>query len=84
LWTARMREEYPPRGNINGRFGPTTRIRYNRLEILDLDRSNGTAVVAVDLVEDRTDGTQRRYIGTWDLVLTGRGWLMDDPHFQGG
>ncbi len=77
-----MLAEYPQAGYIDGRFAPTTRIDLNRNEVVALDSSAGTAVVAVDLVEYRSSGpSPRRFIGSWDLVLTGEGWRMDEPHF---
>ena len=81
LWTARLRQEYPPETNINGRFDRTTKIVINRLSIRSMSLSKKTAVVFVDLTEYRRSQTARRYIGTWDLVLTRSGWLMDEPHF---
>lgn len=82
LWTDRMLAEYPQAGYIDGRFAPTTRIDLNRNEVISLDSSAGTAVVAVDLIEHRTvEPTPRRFIGRWDLVLTSSGWRMDEPHF---
>jgi eukaryotic-like serine/threonine-protein kinase len=82
LWTARMRQEYPPRGYIDGRFAPTTRIDLRRNEITSLDRRAGTATVAVDLIEYRTvEPSPRRFVGWWELVLVDGRWLMDRPHF---
>jgi len=76
-----MRKEYPSKGNIDGRFGRTTRIDINRLSIRSTDRATKTAVVFVDLTEYRDSGPARQYVGTWDLVLRSTGWLMDEPHF---
>jgi hypothetical protein len=82
LWTDRMRAEYPPDGYIDGRFAPTTAIDLNRNEVIALNSAAGTAVVAVDLIEHRTvEPTPRRFVGTWDLVRTPSGWLLDEPHF---
>ena len=82
LWTARMRNEYPPNEYIAGRFSRTTRIDLRRNEVVQFDASSGTAVVAVDLVEYRTvEPSPRRFVGSWDLVLTDDGWRMDEPHF---
>jgi len=76
-----MRSQYPPDSYINGRFTPTTRIDINRLSIRSQSLANRTAVVFVDLYEYRTNGERRHWVGTWDLVLTSSGWLMDEPHF---
>jgi tRNA A-37 threonylcarbamoyl transferase component Bud32 len=82
LWTRRMREQYPPEGNIDGRFAPTTRIDIDRLSIERMSLRNGTAVVSVAITEYRSSGpSPRRFAGTWELVLTDAGWLMDEPHF---
>ena len=52
LWTAEMRDRYPPAGNIDGRFAPTTAIDLRRNEIVAFDPDAGSATVAVDIVED--------------------------------
>ena len=73
LWSSRMRSQYPPSGYINGRFAPTTAIDIQRLVIRSQSLAQRTAVVYVDLLEYRDDGTRRHYVGTWDLVLTSSG-----------
>jgi hypothetical protein len=80
LWSPRMRAQYPPSGYINGRFTPTTSIDIQRLSTRSEKRANRTATVFVDLLEHRTNGETRHWVGTWDLVLTSSGWLMDRPH----
>ena len=82
LWTAEMRERYPPAGNIDGRFAPTTDIELVRNEIVAMDVTAGTANVAVDIIEYRESGpSPRRFVGDWDLVLVDGRWLMSDPDF---
>jgi serine/threonine-protein kinase len=82
LWTRRMRAEYPPRQNIDGRFAPTTDVDINRLRIVSMSLRERRSVVFVDLTEYRSSGpSPRRFVGTWELVLTQAGWLMDEPHF---
>ena len=82
LWSARMRQAYPPKGYVDGRFAMTTRIDLVRDLLVAIDRDAGTALVAVDLIEYRTvEPSPRRFVGSWDLVLTSRGWRMDEPHF---
>ena len=77
-----MRERYPPDGYIDGRFAPTTRIDITSLRIERMSVSSGTALVSVALTEYRSSGpSPRRFSGTWELVLSGRGWLMNEPHF---
>jgi serine/threonine-protein kinase len=79
LWTASMRERYPPDEYIDGRFSRTASIALNRNEVVAL--KGDAAVVAVDLTETLDDGEVRRWVGSWDLVLTGEGWRMNDPDF---
>jgi hypothetical protein len=81
LWSPRMREQYPPKQYIDGRFAPTTAIEIRRLAITSESVARRTATVAVDLIERRQDGSTRHWVGSWDLVLTSAGWLMDQPHF---
>jgi hypothetical protein len=81
LWTASMRNRYPPSEYIVNRFSGTTRIVLNRNQVVSLNEQAGTAVVAVDLTEYRTDGSVRRFVGSWDLVRTSAGWRMNDPDF---
>jgi hypothetical protein len=77
LWTSDMRQRYPPGENIDGRFSATERIVLNRNEVVS--QSGNAAVVAVDLTEYRSGGEVRRYVGSWDLVLTDAGWRLHDP-----
>jgi hypothetical protein len=76
-----MKSQYPPSTYINGRFSPTTRIDINRISITSMSVANKTAKVFVDLTEYRTNGSTRHWVGSWDMVLTSSGWLMDRPHF---
>ena len=82
LWTRSMRERYPPDGYIDGRFAPTTRIDITGLRIERMSLDAGTALVSVALTEYRSSGpSPRRFAGSWELVLSDRGWLMNEPHF---
>ena len=47
LWTAKMRQRYPPEGDMDGRFAPTTDIDLQRNEIVAFDPDAGAATVAV-------------------------------------
>ena len=76
-----MRNRYPPDEYIADRFRATTRIDLNRNQVVSLNEQAGTAVVAVDLTEYRSDGSVRRFAGSWDLVRTSAGWRMNDPDF---
>jgi hypothetical protein len=83
LWTARMQAAYPPAENIRRRFAQTEQINLRRADIVTLDEAGGRATVAVDLVEVTSSAT-RRYVGTWQLVRVGGGWLLDQPNLQAG
>jgi len=81
LWTAEMRERYPPRQYIDGRFAQTTRIDLPGLSTLS--RNGDVARVAVTIVEYRRDeSTPRRYEGAWDLVRRDGRWLLADPDLR--
>ncbi|MBI2755859.1 MAG: hypothetical protein HYX52_04020 [Chloroflexi bacterium] len=80
LWSARMRMEYPPTENIDRRFAATRQIRVDRMNIVSINETTGRARVAVDLTEV-TDSGARQLSGTWDLVATAGGWLLDRPSF---
>jgi hypothetical protein len=77
LWSDRMRASYPPRTNIWGRFDATSSIVARSASLTSANP--GSAAVAVDLIETRNDGTVRRWVGTWYLVRSGSGWLLDQP-----
>jgi hypothetical protein len=84
LWSPRMRGEYPPSRYIDGRFDATTRIDVHRLRIRRMSVASRDAVVSIDITEYRSSGSLRRWVGTWDLVLIGGSWRMDDPHLAAG
>ena len=81
LWSASMRERYPPSVYIDERFSRTARIDLNGLSLIDLDAQAGTARVAVDLTEFLDDGSSRRFRGAWDLIATNAGWRLHQPYF---
>jgi eukaryotic-like serine/threonine-protein kinase len=81
MWTAELRDRYPPSLYIDDRFARTARIDLQRAELVRSSLASGTATVAVDLVEVLDDGTTRRFVGSWDLVRAGDGWLLADPDF---
>jgi hypothetical protein len=83
LWTPRMQAAYPPAENIRRRFAQTEEISLRRADIISMDEAAGRATVAVDLVEVTSFAT-RRYVGTWQLVRAGAGWLLDQPNLQAG
>jgi hypothetical protein len=79
LWSDAMKRRYPPQGFINGRFARTTSIVINRLALVSQKGSKAT--VAVDITETLSDGRRGRYVGSWNLIRSGNGWLLDQPRF---
>jgi hypothetical protein len=79
LWSPRMRAAFPPADNIDRRFGQTQQVVVNRAEVVSMNGDQAT--VAVDLVELDTAG-QRHYVGTWSVVRSPDGWLLDQPNLQ--
>ncbi|HEX9267741.1 MAG TPA: serine/threonine-protein kinase [Candidatus Limnocylindria bacterium] len=77
LWSDRMRASYPPQTNIWGRFDRTSSIVARSASLTSA--RPGSAAVAVDLIETLSDGTVRHWVGTWYLVRSGSGWLLDQP-----
>jgi hypothetical protein len=77
LWSDRMRASYPPQTNIWGRFDRTSSIIARSASLTSAQP--GSAAVAVDLIETLSDGSVRRWVGTWYLVRSGSGWLLDQP-----
>jgi hypothetical protein len=77
LWSDRMKASYPPQTNIWGRFDATSSIVARSASLTTANP--GSAAVAVDLIETRSDGTVRHWVGTWYLVRSGSGWLLDQP-----
>ncbi len=77
MWSDRMRASYPPQTNIWGRFDRTRSIVARSASVTSANP--GSAAVAVDLIETLSDGTTRRWVGSWYLVRSGPGWLLDQP-----
>jgi hypothetical protein len=79
LWTTRMQARFPPAEYIDHRFAATQQIgvRAERL----LGAGDGVAVVYVDVIES-IDGQTRRWVGTWQLVDTDAGWLLNQPNLR--
>ncbi len=79
LWSQRMRANFPREGNLDNRWRETADITFSQLYVVS--QTQTTATVQVDFVETRDDGSSRRFIGWWELVRSGDGWLLDQPHF---
>jgi hypothetical protein len=83
LWTPRLRAAFPPAESITARFSHTRALVLERADVVALDDAAGKATVAVT-VREELDGPpgERRYTGTWDLVRTADGWLLDQPDLR--
>ena len=79
LWSPAMQSVFPPTVFIDQRFSTTEQldVRADRL----VANSGDTAVVYVDVIEV-IGGGQRHWTGTWELVDTSTGWLLDRPNLQ--
>jgi len=79
LWSAAMQEQYPPAEYIDRRFMATQQI--NLMAERVVATGGGVAVVYVDIVE-LSGGQTRRWVGTWQLVHSASGWLLNHPDLQ--
>jgi hypothetical protein len=76
LWSPQMQAEFPPAEYIDQRFAATRRIdlRTERL----VAAGGGVAVVYVDIIEV-IGGQTRHWAGTWQLIDSPSGWLLNRP-----
>ena len=79
LWSDRMKANFPRQGNLDGRWANTVSVAVN--DVRPLSQSGERMTVAIDFVETLTDGTSRRFVGSWQLVASNDGWLLDSPSF---
>lgn len=79
LWSSRMQARYPPAVYIDHRFASTQQINLQAARILG--NRDGAAVVFVRVVEV-LDGQTRYWVGTWQLVSSDSGWLLDQPNLR--
>src|SRR5438094_322358 len=79
LWSAAMQEQYPPAEYIDRRFMATQQI--NLMAERVVATGGGVAVVYVDIVE-LGGGQTRHWVGTWQLVNSASGWLLNHPDLQ--
>lgn len=79
LWTRRMQAQFPPAQFINHRFAATQQINLQAARIIG--NRGGQATVDVRVVEI-LDGQTRHWVGTWQLVNTGSGWLLNQPNLR--
>jgi hypothetical protein len=79
LWTPRMQAQYPPTEYIDHRFAATQAINLRAERALGDD--GGLALVYVDVVEV-IGGQTRHWVGTWQLLDTASGWLLNRPNLR--
>jgi hypothetical protein len=79
LWSDRMRAGFPREGNLDNRWRDTADVSFTQLYVVE--QTQTTAKVQVEFVETKDNGSSRRFIGWWELVRSGDGWLLDQPHF---
>ena len=84
-WSPRMRATYPPPVYLVDRFARTRQITVRRADVLFLDEAAGRAPVAVEVAETSSfPAFNRTWHGSWRLVRTPGGWLLDQPNFGAG
>jgi len=76
LWSATMQAQYPPADYINRRFAATQQINLMAERVVAIGA--GVAIVYVDIVE-LSGGQTRHWIGTWQLINSPSGWLLNHP-----
>ena len=81
LWTEQLQQRNPPTVFIDERFSGTDRIDVGSERLLAI--GSGTAIVYVD-VNELIGGLNRRWIGTWQVVDTASGWLLNNSDLQPG
>jgi serine/threonine-protein kinase len=74
LWSSNMKANYPPSTNVYGRFDNTEQMN---VRITNVSQQGNTATVSIVLAERKTDGSVSGYAGTWNLVRSPSGWLLD-------
>ena len=79
LWSNRMKANFERQGNLDNRWRDTADVTFTQLYVVE--QTQTTAKVQVDFIETKDDGASRRFIGWWDLVRSGDGWLLDHPNF---
>ena len=79
LWTPQMQTQYPPVEYIDHRFAATEAISLRAERVLG--NGGGVALVYIDVVEV-IDGQSWHWVGTWQLVDTASGWLLNHPNLR--
>jgi len=79
MWSERMKAQFERQYNLDGRWDDTADVNILRLWVVEQTRS--WAAVQIDFIETKESGATRRFFGWWELVRSGDGWLLDQPHF---
>jgi hypothetical protein len=79
LWTEQLQQRNPPTVFIDQRFSETDRIDVGTERLLSI--GSGTAIVYVD-VNELIGGLNRHWVGTWQVVDTAAGWLLNSSDLQ--
>lgn len=79
MWSDRMKANFPRQGNLDNRWRDTAAIEI--LQLYVVEQTTTTAAVQIEFIEYRDNGSSRRFLGWWELVRSGDGWLLDAPHF---
>ncbi|MDQ6711267.1 MAG: hypothetical protein M3Z11_12030 [Candidatus Dormibacteraeota bacterium] len=78
-WSGRMQANYPPAEFINRRFAYTQQMNLRAARTI---ANNGqVAMVSIDLIEVYA-GSQRHWAGTWEMVRSSSGWLLNQPNLR--
>ncbi len=76
LWTPNLQAQHPPAQYINQRYAQTTRITVQHWEVTAQTGERASVAIAVS-VYDQGANTPTNEQGTWQLVHTDVGWLLD-------
>ena len=81
LWSPRMKANYPRQPNLDERWDDTAEVNIEYVAVTSLNEAAGRATVQVQFTDVYESGSSRRFVGSWELVLSPNGWLLDQPHF---
>ena len=76
LWTPQLQAQSPPAKAIDARYAQTTRITVQHWEVTAQNADKATVAIAVSEFTQGSD-TPKNYAGTWQLVHTDVGWLLN-------
>jgi hypothetical protein len=79
MWSARMKQNFPRQGNLDQRWANTASVSVSSIGVLS--QSTDRTVVQIRFVETAESGAQQTFFGTWELVASPSGWLLDQPNF---